>query len=355
MSVGETDRLVGEEARKANPERLRNGFHDAYLSGGAILDIGYRGYRDDVVPIVPGAIGVELDYPGYDGVTLPFPAESQDGVFASHCLEHIEDFQNALRDWFRVLKVGGYLVIMVPHKFLYEKRADLPSRFNADHKRFYTPASLMAEVEVSLRPNTYRLRRLVDNDAGFDYTIPPALHSGGCYELELVIEKIAMPEWKLAKPLVEAEPALPAGLAVPSSQIVVPRHGGNQSSKIITTDGGDVIRYDFGVPTLPNPRIVVLKLDHLGDFIIGLPSLRRLRKAFPKSQITLLVGSWNRAVAMECGLADVVLAYDYFPQNSLGWMDSPTNDWTNSGLSSPATTTLPSICGSTRIRGTCWR
>ncbi len=345
MSDVDPDRPVGEEARKSHAARIRSGFIARYLSGGAILDIGYRGYRGDVVPIVPAATGVELDYPGYDGATLPFADDSQDAVFASHCLEHIEDFQNAFRDWFRVLRVGGFLVIMVPHQFLYEKQTGLPSRYNADHKRLYTPASLMAEIEMSLRPNSYRLRHLADNDAHFDYTIPPERHSGGCYEIELVIEKIRPPAWHLVRPGalplgLPARAAPPAAAPIPADgsdsrsariaaeRIVGPPHGGTPALRLIATEGGDVARYDFGEYDFSGgpavaPRILVLKLDHLGDFIIGLPSLRQLREAFPAAHIKLVVGSWNRAEAEACGLADEVVAYDYFPQNSLGWDGTP--------------------------------
>ncbi|RYF19327.1 MAG: methyltransferase domain-containing protein, partial [Oxalobacteraceae bacterium] len=314
MNALDPDRLVGEEARKAHPERLRTGFIAAFLSGTAILDIGYRGYRDDVVPIVPNAIGIELDYEGYDGVTLPFPAGSQDAVFASHCLEHIEDYQNAIREWFRVLKVGGHLLIMVPHEFLYEKQTELPSRFNADHKRFYTPASLMAEIEASLMPNSYRLRHLVDNDFGYDYTIPPSQHSGGCYELELVIEKIEAPTWHLTKPPVIAKTPNPAD-ALPNTPVPF----GTERK----AGGNDVARRDFGVRTAASPHILVLKLDHFGDFIIGLPSLQRLREVFSTGRITLVVGSWNKTAALASGLVDAVVTYDYFPQNALGWDGRP--------------------------------
>ena len=210
LNAFDPDRQVGEEARKVHAARIGSGFIRTYLSGAAILAIGYKGYRDDAIPIVPAATGVDLDYPGYDGITLPFDNESQDAVFASHCLEHIEDFQNAIRDWFRVLKHGGYLLVMVPHKFLYEKQTDLPSRYNDDHKRFYTPASIMAEIEMSLSPNTYRLRHLRDNDTGYDYTILPHSHPGGSYELELVIEKIQPPAWSLALPQQPGGPAKPA-------------------------------------------------------------------------------------------------------------------------------------------------
>ena len=120
-------RRVGEEAIKTIALKLDDGFVAKYLSGANILDIGYKGYIEDVVPIVPQATGIELDYPGYDGRTLPFPEGSQDAVYASHCLEHIPDFRNAFRDWHRVLRVGGFLIIAVPHAFLYEKRVSLPS------------------------------------------------------------------------------------------------------------------------------------------------------------------------------------------------------------------------------------
>src|SRR5215831_7157528 len=120
------DRLVGVEARKLYAAKLEEGFIAKYLSGSAILDIGYRGYEPDVLPIVPQAIGIDLDYPGYDGRTLPFPDNSQDAVFSSHCLEHAEDCRQAIREWFRVLKIQGYLVLAVPHKFLYERRQRPP-------------------------------------------------------------------------------------------------------------------------------------------------------------------------------------------------------------------------------------
>jgi SAM-dependent methyltransferase len=194
------DRQVGTEARKTIAIKLVDGFVQRYLSGSNILDIGYKGYMDDAAPIVPQAIGVDLDYQGYDGRILPFADASQDTVYSSHCLEHIADYCHAIGEWFRVLKPGGYLIIVVPHQFLYEKRTGLPSRWNEDHKRFYTAGSLMTEIEKSLKPNTYRLRHLVDNDLDYDYAIGPEQHAGGCYEIELVIQKLVPPDWELERP-----------------------------------------------------------------------------------------------------------------------------------------------------------
>jgi predicted SAM-dependent methyltransferase len=120
-----------------------------------------------------------------------------DAIFASHMLEHVENYKAVIRDWYRVLKNGGYIVCVVPHQFLYEKRAQLPSKWNSDHRRFYTPASLLQEFEESLDANSYRIRHLCDNDLWFDYNLGPDEHSYGCYEIELVVEKIEMPFWRL--------------------------------------------------------------------------------------------------------------------------------------------------------------
>jgi SAM-dependent methyltransferase len=40
---------------------------------------------------------------------------SLDFVFSSHCLEHLDEWQDALREWHRVLKHEGVLVLYLPH------------------------------------------------------------------------------------------------------------------------------------------------------------------------------------------------------------------------------------------------
>jgi SAM-dependent methyltransferase len=197
VAAADPDRNVGVEARKTYAAKLDDGFIKKYLSGMAILDIGYKGYENNVVPIVPQAIGIDVDYPGYDGRRLPFPDRSQDAVFSSHCLEHVENARAAVNEWFRVLKTDGFLVLCVPHQHLYERKSTPPSMWNPDHRRFYTPATLLADIEGALEPNTYRLRHLADNDAHYDYSIPPDQHPAGCYEIELVIQRIKQPAWGL--------------------------------------------------------------------------------------------------------------------------------------------------------------
>ena len=55
----------------------------------------------------------------------------------------------------------------------------------------------MKSIEDALPVNSYRIHSLSDNDKGFDYSIAPELPAVGCYEIELIIEKIQQPEWRL--------------------------------------------------------------------------------------------------------------------------------------------------------------
>src|SRR5207237_7981161 len=112
------------------------------------IDGGHRGAFEDSVPILPHALGVDLDYPAYDGRTLPFPDDSVDTVYSSHMLEHVTDFRATVRDWHRVVRPGGFIACVVPHPCLYEKKRTLPSMWNAAHTRFYTPATLTPKYEI---------------------------------------------------------------------------------------------------------------------------------------------------------------------------------------------------------------
>jgi SAM-dependent methyltransferase len=63
--------------------------------------------------------------------------ESYQFVYSSHCLEHLVDPVVAVRNWVRICKPGGYLVIVVPDEDLYEQGV-WPSTFNNDHKWTFT-------------------------------------------------------------------------------------------------------------------------------------------------------------------------------------------------------------------------
>jgi ADP-heptose:LPS heptosyltransferase/GT2 family glycosyltransferase len=63
-------------------------------------------------------------------------------------------------------------------------------------------------------------------------------------------------------------------------------------------------------------RILVVKLDHIGDFVAALPAIRRLKQLFPHASITVLGGRASRAfVSLEPSI-DLFLEFDFFHARS---------------------------------------
>lgn len=177
------------ETLKAHKRRISDGFYDKFCNGKLILDIGYAGTGGETMPNM-NVTGIDINTPGYDGLHLPFPDNHWDIIYSSHLLEHVKNDVEHIKEQFRCTKLSGFVIIYVPHQWLYEKKASLPSRFNLEHHRFYTPASLLKVVEEALPVNHYRIRLLKDCDEGFDYSIPEDQHSVGEYAIECVIQKI---------------------------------------------------------------------------------------------------------------------------------------------------------------------
>lgn len=65
------------------------------------------------------------------------PDDSVDFVHSSHCLEHLIDPYEGLKNWLRVLRPGGHIVVTIPDEDMYEQGV-FPSDFNRDHKWTFT-------------------------------------------------------------------------------------------------------------------------------------------------------------------------------------------------------------------------
>ena len=114
--------------------------------------------------------------------------------------------------------------------------------------------------------------------------------------------------------------------ATPPDFPAPPLRAGNYSAEILVGPRGPVAVYHFAFEGRRGRRLLVLKLDHYGDFLIGLPALKRLREAFPTDHITLVCGSWNAELARRLGVADELRAYDFFPENGALWSGQPFED-----------------------------
>jgi SAM-dependent methyltransferase len=130
------------EQSKATKRRFNDGaFHSRYLVGDGI-DVG--GGPDPisqyvrVFPLMTSARVWDLDRGDGDAQFMEGVEDNTyDFLVSSHCLEHINDPREALLNWIRIVKEGGYLVITVPDEDMYEGGV-FPSRWNADHKHTFT-------------------------------------------------------------------------------------------------------------------------------------------------------------------------------------------------------------------------
>ena len=83
-----------------------------------------------------------------------------DFVYSSHCLEHMREPTKAIQEWWKLVKPGGHLFILVPDEDLYEQGV-FPSRFNSDHKATFTISKSHSWSPVSI--NVLDLVKLLPN------------------------------------------------------------------------------------------------------------------------------------------------------------------------------------------------
>lgn len=136
-----------KETSKMTIYRQANGYIEYFVGKG--IDIGCG---DDPLSkeAFPGVTSLDhFDKHSGDAQTLSgIEDRSYDFVYSSHCLEHLPNPYIAFFNWLRICKVGGYLIVAVPHELFYEK-GHWPSRFNGEHKTSWSlewksnlPASL---------------------------------------------------------------------------------------------------------------------------------------------------------------------------------------------------------------------
>ncbi|MFA6597385.1 MAG: class I SAM-dependent methyltransferase [Ignavibacteriaceae bacterium] len=178
---------IEAETSKAFQRREKEDFFKKYCMGRG-LDIGFGG---DL--ITPSAQGYDFEH-GDAQLLSNVRNESYDFVYSSHTLEHLENVETALKNWFRVVKKNGYLILYIPHRDLYEKKQTLPSRFNDNHKHYFLLEKDEAPDTLGILPlieralTGYAIVYAKECSAGHTI-IDPLLHSNGEFSIEVVIMK----------------------------------------------------------------------------------------------------------------------------------------------------------------------
>ena len=82
-----------------------------------------------------------------DALAIPFREQSFDALFAGEIIEHLPDVDQTLREWRRVLKQGGLLILTTPNKFRLSNLIDRSARpISPDHLNELSFAELRDEL-----------------------------------------------------------------------------------------------------------------------------------------------------------------------------------------------------------------
>lgn len=140
-------KILDEQLRKLSKNRKLKILNIGCGTGGTIKMLEKHGevinadISDDAIKYMQ-SLGFE-NTTKVDGILLPFEDDSFDIVAAFDVLEHIEDDVEALKEWRRVLKPSGHILVTVPaYQWLWSQHD-----VSLQHYRRYTRKSLKASGE----------------------------------------------------------------------------------------------------------------------------------------------------------------------------------------------------------------
>lgn len=121
-----------KETQKLNEYRVSKGYGKYFKGEGIDLGCGRDILDRTVFPTITSVRPYDLQ-DGDAQLCENVASNSLDFVYSSHCLEHMRDPVESLKNWIRICKPNGYVIFAVPHEIYYEKNC-WPSKFNSDHK-----------------------------------------------------------------------------------------------------------------------------------------------------------------------------------------------------------------------------
>lgn len=127
---------MSNECKKAAPRRNKDKLFTEKAFKGVIIDIGCGPdplKKEYGFPLIESVEPFDWEHGNAQFVDGRRPNNHYDCVHSSQCLEHMVDPHVALKNWFNLVKPGGYMVVTFPDEDLYEQ-GHWPSRWNSDHK-----------------------------------------------------------------------------------------------------------------------------------------------------------------------------------------------------------------------------
>lgn len=171
------------------------------------------------------------------------PDASVDAVFSSHLLEHIEDTDAALAEWWRVIKPGGYLVLYLPHKDLYPNIGTEGA--NPDHKHDFTPADIGAAMAVGDRSWDLKVNEV--RSEGYEYSFLQVFQKREVEVGERGTAIVRLHSWRTPRPEKTALVVRFGGIGdmiMASSILPQLKAKGYHVTMMTTPRGEDVVKHD---------------------------------------------------------------------------------------------------------------
>jgi len=127
-------------------------------------------------PIFPNVKQFDID-DGDANEISKYVNEEFDFVFSSHCLEHMYNPYKTIQEWWKLVRGGGYMYVLVPDEDLYEQGV-FPSTYNGDHKHTFTiykkhswNSSLSVNIFDLIKTLRYaKIIKVELQDKNYDYT-----------------------------------------------------------------------------------------------------------------------------------------------------------------------------------------
>lgn len=288
-------------------------FIDEAFRGG-IIEI--RASCDDNRALAPGSVVVQVNSDDAQEALASVHAIEQGcgTIIINNALQFLTEIRQFLKSVFDKVSIGDYLIIIVPHQFLFERKYRLPSRRNALHRRFYTSGTLLSDIEEAIDPAQFRIRFLAENDFGFDYLEPVDEAAEAGQDIVLAIQRLPDPN---PATMIEDDErwSHPVKSAWSTRFVHLDETEKSQSAiKLVQPDRRRIA------------DILIIKLDHRGDFLLASDAFRAMRTNFADAKITLLCGSWNQTEAEGSGFFDRVIAFNFFPEDDSARLATPSRD-----------------------------
>jgi SAM-dependent methyltransferase len=128
------------ETSKGNLRRIKERVYLDIIFVGCGIDIGAGAdplNKNSIYPNITNCENFDVNDGNAQYINRYRQESNYDFVYSSNCLEHLDNPYVGIKNWFSLVKPGGYLVLVVPDEDLYEQ-GHWPSKFSTCHNWSFT-------------------------------------------------------------------------------------------------------------------------------------------------------------------------------------------------------------------------